>query len=125
MLRILLIIGTGSFIGGVSRFLLSRYIHNTYLSDFPWGTFAVNIIGSFIIGIVYGLSERGDLMNLELRMFLTIGLCGGFTTFSTFAGENLSLLKEGDILYFGLYAGLSVFMGILAVYLGNLLVKII
>lgn len=125
MFKILLLIGTGSFFGGISRYLLSRFVQNTFFAAFPWGTFTVNIVGSFLIGVIYGISERGDLMSPGIRMFLTVGFCGGFTTFSTFANENLSLLKDGDILYFGLYAGLSVFIGILAVYLGNLLIKII
>lgn len=125
MLKTLLMIGSGSFLGGVARFLLSRYVQGTVLSSFPFGTFAVNIIGSLLIGIIYGLSERGNLTDETLKMFLAVGFCGGFTTFSTFANENLSLLREGDILYFSLYAALSVFLGILAVYLGNLLTKLI
>lgn len=125
MFKILILIGTGSFFGGISRYLVSRLVQNTLLSAFPWGTFTVNIVGSFLIGVIYGISERSDMMSPGMRMFLTVGFCGGFTTFSTFANENLSLLKEGDLLYFSLYAGLSVFLGILAVYLGNLLIKTI
>jgi len=125
MVKILFIIGTGSFVGGVSRFLASRFIQNTLLSAFPFGTFFVNILGCFLIGLFYGLSERGNLVSYEWRMFLTVGFCGGFTTFSTFANENITLLKDGNIFYFALYAGLSVFIGILATYLGNLVTKLI
>ncbi|MFA6403522.1 MAG: fluoride efflux transporter CrcB [Salinivirgaceae bacterium] len=124
MLKILLIIGSGSFIGGVSRYLTSRYIHNSILSAFPFGTFAVNILGSFLIGLFYGMSERGGLMNDEWRIFLTVGFCGGFTTFSTFSNENLSMLRDGNFFYVALYAGLSVFLGLMATYLGNLTTKI-
>jgi CrcB protein len=124
MIKILFIIGTGSFFGGVSRFLTSRYIQTIFVSSFPYGTFAVNIIGCFLIGLLYGISERGNLMNNEWRMFLTIGFCGGFTTFSTFTSENLSLIKDGDFFYFALYTGLSVFLGLLATYLGNLIIKL-
>ena len=123
MLRLLLIIGSGSFIGGIARFLISRYIQGQALSTFPYGTFVVNVAGCFLIGIFYGLSERGNLMNAELRMFLTVGFCGGFTTFSTFANENISLLREGDFFYFALYTSLSIFLGLMATYTGNLIIK--
>jgi len=125
MLKILFIIGSGSFLGGVSRYLTSRFVQNTIISSFPFGTFVVNIFGCFLIGLFYGLSERGNIMTAEWRMFLTVGFCGGFTTFSTFANENVALLKDGNILYFALYAGLSVFIGVLATYSGNLITKII
>ncbi|HRO85830.1 MAG TPA: fluoride efflux transporter CrcB [Niabella sp.] len=124
MLKVLLAIGTGSFLGGISRFLLSRFVQNQVISSFPYGTFVVNIIGCFIIGILYGLFEKDQLLSPEWRMFLTVGFCGGFTTFSTFAGENYSLLKDGNFMYMALYASLSVFLGIMAVWLGNLLIKL-
>jgi CrcB protein len=125
MLKILLVIGSGSFLGGIARFLLSRGIQNSVISSFPFGTFWVNIIGCFLIGLIYGLSDRGNLSNNELRMFLTVGFCGGFTTFSTFSSENMALLRDGSFLYFSLYAGLSVFLGLLATFGGHALTKII
>ena len=124
MLKLILIIGTGSFIGGVSRFLASRYIQNTVISGFPYGTLFVNVLGCLLIGIFYGMSERGNFMSTEMRLFLTVGFCGGFTTFSTFASENLSLLKDGNFFYFALYTALSVFLGLMATYFGNLVTKI-
>jgi CrcB protein len=123
MIKLLLFIGSGSFVGGVARFLTSRYIQNTFISAFPFGTFFVNILGCFLIGIFYGMSERGNIFNLETRMFLTVGFCGGFTTFSTFSGENIAMLRDGNILLVALYTSSSVFLGILATYLGNVVIK--
>jgi CrcB protein len=124
MFKLILLVGTGGFIGSVARFLGARYITENFLSSFPFGTMTVNIIGCFLIGIFYGMSERGSLMSEEWRIFLTVGFCGGFTTFSSFASENLTLLRDGAFVYFLLYTGLSVFLGLAATFLGNALTKI-
>jgi len=123
MLKSLLIAGTGGFIGTVLRFLVSRYFQENTFSLFPWGTFTVNIIGSLMIGIFYGMSERGNLLSPEVRIFLTVGICGGFTTFSSLTNDAFMLLQEKEWLKVSLYASLSFFLGLVAVYLGRTLIK--
>lgn len=125
MLKILLAIGSGSFLGGITRYLISRAIQNSVASSFPFGTMWVNILGCFLIGLLFGLSDRGNLSNNELRLFLTVGFCGGFTTFSTFSGENMAMLRDGSFLHFTLYVGLSVFLGLVATFGGHALTKIL
>ena len=83
-------------------------------------------MGSFTgaIGLFYGLFERGNLMNSNLRMFLTVGFCGGFTTFSTFMNENFQLIKNDNFFYLSLYVTLSLFLGFVMLYLGHALTKL-
>lgn len=123
MLKNLIIVGTGGFIGSVMRYLVQVFVEKGLLSTFPWGTFIANVAGSFIIGIVFALAEKGNLMNAEWRLFLTVGICGGFTTFSSFAYNNFTLLKEHAFGQLLLNVGGSIFFGILAVYLGIILVR--
>ncbi|MDB4582366.1 fluoride efflux transporter CrcB [Draconibacterium sp.] len=125
MLRTILIVGAGGFIGSVMRYLVQIFVEKGLATTFPWGTFVANITGSLIIGIVFGLAEKGDLLSSEWRMFLAVGICGGFTTFSSFAYNNLMMIKElsfGQLLW---NIGGSLFFGILAVYLGIILVRAI
>lgn len=124
MFKTILLVGTGGFLGSVSRFLASRFMQDNFPSAFPFGTFFVNITGCFLIGLIYGLSERSSLVSSEWKMFLAVGFCGGFTTFSTFANENLALLRDGDFFHFLMYTGLSVFLGITATFFGVIITKI-
>jgi fluoride exporter len=118
MLRNILLIGLGGFIGSVARYFLSKLNLHVDFFSIPAGTLLVNISGSFIIGFLTGISEKSTILTTEWRLFLMVGLCGGFTTFSTFANENLMLLHNGQILTLFLYTGLSLFFGFTAVYLG-------
>ena len=124
MLKQLLLIGTGGFIGSVARFLVSRLNTRIEWFSIPIGTLTVNVLGSLLIGFLIGISEKSPVLTVEWRMFLMVGLCGGFTTFSSFSGENLVLLKNGQILPMLLYTGLSIFLGFTAVYLGFISTKL-
>src|SRR5450432_1642027 len=116
-MKIILAIGIGSFIGSISRYLLSQFIQNKFLSAFPYGTLGVNVIGCFLIGIVFGLSERGNI-TLEWRLFLATGVLGGFTTFSAFSNETVSLLRDGQLWNAFTYIISSIFIGLLATFTG-------
>src|SRR5437868_14634736 len=121
--QFILIVFAASGIGGVARYSMQSWIFKFYPFTFPLGTFIVNMTGCLLIGIFYALSEKGNLLTPEGRLALTTGFCGGFTTFSTFAYENMNLLRTGDYLYFGLYAAGSMLLGIAAVYIGIFTIK--
>jgi CrcB protein len=121
----ILIIALGGGIGSVLRYGIQTITYKLYPFAFPLGTFIVNIVGCFLIGVFYALSEKGNIMTPNWRIFLTTGFCGGFTTFSTFAFENMNLLKGAEFLYFGLYTAGSVMVGIGGVYLGILVIKLL
>lgn len=113
-----LIIFTGSGAGGVLRYLVQKFFVDAGYVNFPLGTFVVNILGCFLIGLFNALAAKNNLISPELQLALTTGFCGGFTTFSTFANENMNLLRNGDYVYFSLYIIFSVALGIGAVVLG-------
>lgn len=115
----------GGGAGSVARYLAQIAVNEKVaplLFPFPWGTFTVNMAGSLLIGLFYSLSERLNL-SFEVRLFLTVGFCGGFTTFSTFSNDMLSLLKGGFYGTFALYLFISVTIGIGAVLAGCVLGK--
>lgn len=122
-MKLILLIGSGSFIGGILRYLLSFFITSKSNSSFPFGTFAVNIIGCLLIGLVFAISEKINLAQ-EWRLFLATGILGGFTTFSAFSNESLTLLRDGQFLIAGLYISLSVFVGIASTFIGYALIKL-
>ncbi len=123
MLKSILFIGTGSFIGGVGRYLLSKWLQSMTQDIFPWGTFAVNLLGCLFIGIIYGAIDRGYELSPETRLFLTVGICGGFTTFSTFIHENYLLFGESNVPTAILYAGASFTIGLLSAHTGHWIIK--
>ncbi len=105
------------------RYLSTKYIQSAVAATFPWGTLAVNVVGSLIIGFVLGLVDRGIAIPPTVKLFLTVGFCGGFTTFSTFANENYLLFQSSQFPVALLYAGVSVLAGFAAVYLGYFFAK--
>lgn len=120
-----LIVGAGSCIGGMSRYIVSRGLQSICNTAFPWGTFLVNILGCLIIGLAYGLIDKGFQLSSEIRLFITVGFCGGFTTFSTFLHENYLLFNSSQHFTILLYAAGSVIAGFIMVWLGYLLVRVI
>lgn len=125
MARIFLLIAIGSGLGGVCRFLCQQFMQKHYPASIPLGTLSVNIIGCFLIGIIYGLSVKSNVLSPEFRLLAATGFCGGFTTFSSFAYENIVLMQEGKVLYAALYVSLSLIIGFFAVYAGTLSIKLI
>lgn len=117
------IIGMGGFIGSVLRYITSQFIQLKYLSDFPYGTFAVNIIGCFTIGLLFAFSQKGYLPD-EWRLFLATGICGGFTTFSAFSNESLVLMREGQVFIALTYIAGSVLIGVAATFAGMSLARL-
>ena len=117
MLRLLLFIGIGGFLGSVARYYLAAAVQARFLVNWPYGTFAVNIVGCFLIGIIFVVAER-TVLSPEWRLFLATGLCGGLTTFSSFSLEMVNLLRGGQLLYALSYAAFSLLLGLAAVWIG-------
>ena len=121
LFKAMLIAGSGGFVGTCLRYLVGVFAKQWCNGAFPWGTFIVNALGCFIIGIVYGLSEKSGMLNSNHVLLLATGFCGGFTTFSAFANEAWMLGTKGDMLMSVLYIAASVVVGILCVWIGRAL----
>jgi fluoride exporter len=121
--RIIFLVGAGGFIGSIGRYLSQQLVGKYLVSSFPFGTFFVNIIGCFLIGLVYGISEKNSWMSPEWRLFLATGVCGGYTTFSAFSFESLNLLRDANYISFAVYVSLSVILCIAATLLGVFITK--
>jgi fluoride exporter len=118
----LLWVGLGGFLGSVGRFVISGFFNRLSPAlAFPIGTLAVNILGCFLIGLLHGLAESRNMLGTDTRIFLFIGVLGGFTTYSTFGFESLALLKDGAMLKASANIFIHVFVGLAAVWLGDTL----
>ena len=123
MWRIILIVGTGGFIGTIARFMANELMKKITSINFPFATLFVNILGCLIIGVIYGLIDKGKFHEPEFRLFLTTGICGGFTTFSAFSVENIIMIRNGEFLNVFAYLAISILFGFAATYLGMIAVN--
>lgn len=121
MLKNILIVGAGSFFGGALRYIVSLLVK--YTGGFPWATFTVNLLGCLLIGVLWGIFSRCANASQQFVLFLSVGFCGGFTTFSTFSKESLQLIQFGNWLYFSLYVAGSILLGLLLVAVGYQIAK--
>ncbi|HQS22846.1 MAG: camphor resistance protein CrcB [Sphingobacteriia bacterium 24-36-13] len=124
MIKLFFIVGLGGALGSFLRYCTGILFSKWHLAAFPYSTFTVNILGSLIIGLLFSTSEKYHWISLNWRLFLITGFCGGFTTFSTFAYENIKLLQEGNTMYFILYSVGSYALSLLAVIAGISIIKI-
>ncbi len=122
MIKDIVLVGIGSGIGGICRYLISFFMGQSH-SGFPWGTFVVNIVGCLLIGVLWGLTSRFQHLAPAFSLLLMVGFCGGFTTFSTFSKEGMAMLQTNHYMFFTLYTLGSVVLGIAAVALGYITTK--
>jgi CrcB protein len=120
-----LFVGIGGFVGSVARFWVGSYIGGKMEARFPYGTFVVNISGSFLIGLILTLMAEKTDWNPDLRYLIPIGLIGGYTTFSAFEYETFRLFQDGQLLTAALNVTLSVVIGFAGVWAGAVAAKII
>jgi len=121
--RTLILVGIGGLFGSILRYLVAVFFARQAASAFPYGTLFVNLAGCFLIGILFALSEKGNVLSPEWRILLTTGFCGGFTTFSTFSYESIRLIQDGEIFLVSVYVAGSVVVGLVSTWLGMLLVR--
>ena len=117
------LVAAGGSLGAVSRYLGNRMISTQYTGAFPLGTFLVNIAGCLLIGLLYGWSVKNNLLSQDMKLLLMTGFCGGFTTFSSFTMEGMTLLQQDRFLVFLLYFTASVVTGLAATYIGYLITR--
>ncbi len=113
-----IVIGIGGFFGSIGRFWIASIMQNRTESLFPYGTMAVNIAGCFLIGLLMTLFQERIAVGQNLKLFLIVGILGGFTTFSSFSYDTFAMVKSGNLLGAGLNAGLSMFGCLAATWAG-------
>lgn len=124
MSKAILWVGLGGFVGSTLRYALGLGMDKFLKSSFPYATLTVNLLGCFIIGLLIGLSDKHSWFASQGQLLLGIGFCGGFTTFSGFAYENIGMLQQANYVGFFLYSAISFLIGLLAVWGGITLTKI-
>jgi fluoride exporter len=122
-LKTILFIAFGGGLGSVLRYLTSLFFAKFQWNNFPLGTLVANILGCFLIGVFFGYFEKQSVFSQELRFFLVTGICGGYTTFSTFSNENIQLIQSNQIGTAFLYTGVSIIVGFGMTFLGLLITK--
>lgn len=123
MIRALLLVGLGGFFGSVARYCISHLLNKYTTAAFPYATFMVNIVGCFLIGLLFGLAQRSSWMEEHGWLLLATGFCGAFTTFSTFALENNALINEQRAATAIIYIAASIAAGLLLCRWGMNLAK--
>ncbi len=118
-----LMVGAGGFIGAIARYVLAAWIGQRWGRSFPLGTFVINVSGSFLIGLLMTLLTVRLMVNPQWRLLLIVGFLGAYTTFSTFEYETDSLLKDGELILASLNVVMSVFLGFVALKIGEMIAK--
>ena len=117
----LVLIFIGSGIGGLTRYSLGKWINSLHDHHFPFGTLLVNVLACFGVGILIGLADNKQILSVSLRLFLVVGFCGGFSTFSTFSSETLTLFQQGHNTSLVLYVLASILICVTATFTGLLI----
>jgi len=123
MLKTILYIAIGGALGSVLRYLTSMLVNKYWANHFPMATFITNVLGCFLIGLIIGILEKNNLATSNLKWFLVTGFCGGYTTFSAFGMENVTLFQNNNTFLAFTYIGFSIIIGIFAVWLGLFVTK--
>ncbi len=124
MTKSILLVGIGGAAGSVLRYLTQVLVSRYFAGAFPLATFTANMLGCLIIGILLGVLERNEVADSSMKLLLVTGFCGGYTTFSAFAADNLQLMQSGNSLTALLNMGASLLISLIAVWLGLTLVKL-